>query len=204
MNYGFELDPAAWTSPSGDKGDPLLLDANDPYGLPCDLDTVSVLECGDPADPALDSVSSWNKTRDQVVVSRRADAYGAPAPGLDVTIRRYGEAPETLSLFEGDVVLSAYGQWYDGELYVVAVVEDTPGDRSVYLAYGPPDLPLDEALLNYNVDDLPDRAKAAIPSEVALFVDAERIAVAMTMVDESAGEGEYNDTVGWLFLGPPN
>jgi hypothetical protein len=142
------------------------------------------------------ATSSWSKDEDLVVTS-----IPSAGLGLEVTVTPFGAGSNTLNLFAGEQVLSAFGQFHDGELYVVAIL-DNAGTRQVVLAYGEPGS-LDVTPLNYNAEDLPSAAAGAEPAEVALFVDDDRIAVAMTMVDFAAGPGEYADAVGWVFLGPP-
>ncbi len=141
------------------------------------------------------ATSSWSKDEDLVVTSIPFGGLG-----LDVMVTPLGMPTYSLTLFDGEQVLSAFGQWHDGELYVVAIL-NIKGTRQVVLAYGVPGS-LDITPLKYDSNDLPASAAAAEPSEVALFVDDDRIAVAMTMIDFAA-EAEYGDAVGWVFLGPP-
>ncbi len=139
--------------------------------------------------------SNWNKTDDRLVTT-----IPFSGTGLDVVLAPAGQGTVTIPLFAGENVISAYGQYYDGEIYVAAILEQK-GVRNVYLAYGVPGS-VDVTPLKYDPDDLPTNASGAEPYEIALFVDNDRIAVAMTMVDEGSTE-DYPDTVGWVFLGPP-
>jgi len=173
-DYFFDLDPTTTAAPQPPAIDPVLVTGGD-------------------SDYA---VSNWSKTEDLVVTSIPFGGLG-----LDVTITPAGGGTQVLRLFDTDDVVSAYGQWHDGEIYVAAILEDV-GGRRVVMAYGPPG-DLDLTQLKYDPDDLPIKAAAAEPDQVALFVDDERIAVAMTMVDDAALATDNNDTVGWVFLGPP-
>jgi len=166
----------------------LDLDANDAPTPPDDLIVTS--------NSWERATSSWSKAEDLVVT---AIPFGGL--GLDVKVTPLGMPSESLTLFAGEQVVSAYGQLHDEELYVVAILE-TKGTRQVMLAYGEPQT-LEVTTLNVHAEDLPVLAANAQPAQVALFVDDDRVAVAMTLIDPAAGEDAYADAVGWTFLGPP-
>ena len=109
-----------------------------------------------------------------------------------VVLRDLGSARD-YDLFTGETVLSADAMLYDDQIFGVAVL-DVGGVPTVRLVHGvhPALVELD---LPYAHPGLPD----AEPREVSLYVDADRVAVAVSGYDPSGTDDQ--DTVGWVFLG---
>ncbi len=120
---------------------------------------------------------------------------------LDATRDEYLVTPAgqgTSTLFptvpNGEVVIHADVDSHDGITYVLGIVELTSGDREVWLQVG------DKAggWTETNLDYVPFIADT-VPTGVGLFVDADRVVVAVTATAPGySGVG----TLGWTFLGP--
>jgi len=149
----------------------------------------SVLETG----PWRSTRSTWSKDDSAMTVS-----IPLSGPGLEVVATPVGAASTTTTVLDTDTVWAAQGQVHDGEYYIAAIL----GGGDVVLVHGVPGS-METFALNWT-ERLPTAATSAAPKDVALFVDDDRIAVALTLEDASAGPEELNDALGWVFLGLPN
>lgn len=97
-----------------------------------------------------------------------------------------------LPVFPGRVVNHLDVSETGGTLYVAAILEGVDGPE-VWIAFGPVGNLVESAL---PFDD--PSVDGEIPQSVAVYADADRVAVAVSAVTGDAGE----DSVGWVFLGP--
>lgn len=118
-----------------------------------------------------------------------------PRTGPGVFIE--GDLPSRYPLLPGEAVLSADAQLWNGDLYMAVVVDDPA--RPIRLLHGDPASPQETNLTFVPPVGFED----VVPSEVAIHVDDDRIAVAVTALDPASGPGNRNDVLGWLFLGLP-
>lgn len=109
----------------------------------------------------------------------------------DAYIREIGGSDERV--FPGDVVTHLDVSAVDDVVYAAAVITGTSGPE-VWLEFGPIDAQRERIHLRFDDPDI----TGEIPASVAVFADADRVAVAVTAqtADPDA------DSVGWVFLGP--
>ncbi|MEZ4238938.1 MAG: putative metal-binding motif-containing protein [Myxococcota bacterium] len=109
----------------------------------------------------------------------------------EATVREIGGADERV--FVGETVRYLDVAYDPPNLYVAGVV-DGVGGPEVKLAYGPPGALVEQDLA---FDD--PSVVGEVPAAVAVYADADRVAVAVTALTGRTLE----DSVGWVFLGPP-
>ena len=108
-----------------------------------------------------------------------------------------GDIPLAIQLLDTELVLAADAQLWNGELYMAVVVDDPKSP--IRLIHGDPDKPQETNLTFVP----PEGFEGVTPADIAIHVDDDRIAVAVTALDPSSAPGAQNDVLGWLFLGLP-
>ncbi len=96
-------------------------------------------------------------------------------------------------IFAGHQVSAMDAVWYDGDLYAVAIVDDTPTPELI-LSWGDPAVGMSELTLDHSDPARP----GLVLTGAAVMADVDRLVIAIT-ANDPANVG--NDAVGWSFYG---